>query len=158
MTRKVYALLSDYNGTLCLTSHVKDAFEDDNEEKPHDIGAALGRISQLIPVCIISSKDFNFRHTRPRRFASIKSCVLGIETINHIKHKDETFLDCIIEHHYIEGRPRLIDYSKILNKLLRQEKIQRYSRSISIKPKFTSDGRILIGITFDYRHLDNWAA
>jgi hypothetical protein len=41
------------------------------------------RVSNHMPVCIVSSKDFEFLHNRVR-FAWIISCVLGLETIGII--------------------------------------------------------------------------
>jgi hypothetical protein len=54
-------------------------------------------ISQHLPLCLISSKDFAFLHERSR-FASILSCVLGIDTFIHNSHFDDkkvNDIDCI---------------------------------------------------------------
>jgi hypothetical protein len=85
--------------------------------------------------------------------------VLGVETINHVKHEDETVFDCITERHFSADMHTLTENSRILSSLLEQEKIQKYihERDICIDRKFTSsNNKTLIGITFDYRHLDNW--
>jgi hypothetical protein len=39
-----------------------------------------------IPICIVSSKDFDFLHNKTR-FASVVSCLLGIETVTLRRHK-----------------------------------------------------------------------
>jgi hypothetical protein len=155
---RVSALISDFDGTLCPTTSVKfSTFQKSIARIPQEVETSLIKISQLIPISIISSKDFNFLHTATKRFAGIISCVLGIETINHIKHKDnKTVLDCIIKQHFNADMHTLTENSKILSNLLRQEKIQNYKHDICIELKFTSCNKILIGITFDYRHLDNW--
>ena len=52
---------------------------------PQELEQILFRISERIPICIISSKDFTFLHKRTR-FAKILSCVLGTETVIHNPH------------------------------------------------------------------------
>jgi hypothetical protein len=152
--------MSDFDGTLCPTSSVKrDLLQKSIARIPHELEVALLKISQLIPVLIISSKDFDSLHMATKRFASIISCVLGVETINHVKHEDETVFDCITERHFSADMHTLTENSRILSSLLEQEKIQKYihERDICIDRKFTSsNNKTLIGITFDYRHLDNW--
>jgi hypothetical protein len=152
--------MSDFDGTLCPTSSVKSSlFQRSITRIPHELEVSLLKISQHIPIFIISSKDFDFLHMATKRFASIISCVLGIETINHVKHEDETVLDCIVERHFNADTHTLTENSKILSNLLEQEKIQNYIHEydICIDRKFTScNNKTLIGITFDYRHLDNW--
>lgn len=48
----------------------------------------LSDISKMIPVCIISSKDYHFLHPRTK-FARILSCIMGIETVTLKTHKKE---------------------------------------------------------------------
>jgi hydroxymethylpyrimidine pyrophosphatase-like HAD family hydrolase len=157
---RISALLSDFDGTLCPTSSLKhNLFQKSVARIPQELEVSLLKISQLIPVHIISSKDFDSLHMATRSFASIISCVLGIETINHVKHEDETIVDCIAQQHFNTDMHTLTENSKILNSILEQEKIQHYihERDICIDRKFTScNNKTLIGITFDYRHLDNW--
>ena len=157
---RISALMSDFDGTLCPTSSLKsNLFQKSIARIPQELEVSLLKISQLIPVLIVSSKDFDSLHMATKRFASIISCVLGIETINHVKHEDETVIDCILERHFNADMHMLTENSKILNSLLEQERIQKYihERDICIDRKFTScNNKTLIGITFDYRHLDNW--
>src|ERR671931_2946683 len=80
---KIAAILSDYDGTLCPTSYVKRREED--TAIPEDLDKILWNISEKIPVCIVSSKDFYFLHKRTK-FANIISCILGIETIVLKRH------------------------------------------------------------------------
>ena len=156
---RISALMSDFDGTLCPTSSVKsDPFQKCIARIPQELEMTLVNISQLIPVLIISSKDFDSLHMATKRFASIISCVLGIETINHVKHEDETGIDCIAERHLNTDMYTLSENSKILSSILEQERIKHYihERDICIDRKFTSwNNKTLIGITFDYRHLDN---
>jgi hydroxymethylpyrimidine pyrophosphatase-like HAD family hydrolase len=156
---RISALISDFDGTLCPTSSLKsNLFQKSIARIPQELEVSLLKISQLIPVLIVSSKDFDSLHMATKRFASIISCVLGIETINHVKHEDETVIDCILERHFNADVHMLTENSKILNSLLEQERIQKYihERDICLDRKFTSCNKTLIGITFDYRHLDNW--
>ena len=159
---RISALMSDFDGTLCPTSSLKsNLFQKSIARIPQELEVSLLEISQLIPVLIVSSKDFDSLHMATKRFASTISCVLGIEIINHVKHEDETVIDCIAEQHFNTYMHTLTENSKILSSILEQEGIQHYiqERDICIDRKFTScNNKTLIGITFDYRHLDDWEA
>ena len=142
-----------------LISKKSNLFQKSIAGIPQELEMTLVNISQLIPVLVISSKDFDSLHMATKRFASIISCVLGIETINHVKHGDETVIDCIAEQHFNIDMHTLTENSKILSSILEQERIKHYihERNICIDRKFTTcNNKALIGITFDYRHLDNW--
>jgi hydroxymethylpyrimidine pyrophosphatase-like HAD family hydrolase len=153
------AILSDYDGTLCPTTSVRD----DNRYSvggtiPQGLEQILFRISKRIPVCVISSKDFAFLHGRTR-FAKILSCVLGTEIVIHEPHYgDETEnydCNCIRCQHLITSSRSLMDSSKLLNNVL--EVLQNHDcKNIMIEKKYASDKEILIGLTIDYRHLENW--
>lgn len=62
---QVNALLSDYDGTLCPTSSVRGDINVSNT-LPEELEQALVHISERIPVCIVSSKDFTFLHEKVR--------------------------------------------------------------------------------------------
>jgi hypothetical protein len=112
---RISALISDFDGTLCPTSSVKsNLFQKSVARIPRELEVSLLKISQLIPVHIISSKDFDSLHMATKSFASIISCVLGIETINHVKHEGETIDDCIVERHFNTDMHTLTKNSKIL--------------------------------------------
>ena len=91
---QVNALLSDYDGTLCPTSSVRGDINIGGTI-PKELEQALVRISERIPVCIVSSKDFTFLHEKAR-FANILSCVLGIETVIHNPHNSNTKITTLI--------------------------------------------------------------
>lgn len=152
--RQVDMILSDYDGTLCQTSSLKGEGAYGVGTIPHGLEQILYHISERIPVCIISSKDFAFLHRRAR-FASIISCVLGIETIIHNPHYSDEVneLDCIRHRHFLPGNHSLKDNSNLLHSIM--ETVQNYNE-IRIEKKYTSDKEILIGLTIDYRHLENW--
>jgi hydroxymethylpyrimidine pyrophosphatase-like HAD family hydrolase len=63
---QISAILSDYDGTLCPTTSIR------SEENiiPKELENILWGISEKIPVCVVSSKDFGFLHSKTR-FASI---------------------------------------------------------------------------------------
>ena len=74
---QISAILSDYDGTLCPTSNAKD-FK--SNKIPVELDDTLSEISKDIPVCVVSSKDYDFLCDKTR-FARIVSCIMGIETI-----------------------------------------------------------------------------
>ena len=48
-----------------------------------------------------------------------------------------------------------MDNSKLLHNIMKILQNQNY-KDIMIEEKYTSDKEILIGLTIDYRHLENW--
>ena len=86
---RIGAILSDYDGTLCPTASLKSQDnKKSNSRIPTELEKILWDISEKIDVCIVSSKDFGFLHSRIK-FAKIASCVMGIETLVHKAHKME---------------------------------------------------------------------
>jgi HAD superfamily hydrolase (TIGR01484 family) len=154
--KEVNAILSDYDGTLCPTTSVRDENSYGVGTIPQGLEQILFHISEHIPICIISSKDYTFLHRRAR-FARILSCVLGTETVVHIPHYvDETQnYGCIRCQHLITSSNSLMANSKLLNNVVEDLQNHNY-RDIMIEKKYTSNKEILIGLTIDYRHLDNW--
>jgi hypothetical protein len=154
--KQVGAILSDYDGTLCPTTSVRG-------ENSYDVGTILKELEQVlfgisdhIPICILSSKDFEFLHNRAR-FASILSCVLGLETVNHPHCNDaeNNKLGCVRYQHLITDCHSLKRNSKLLHNMLKT--LQNHNNmDILVEEKYTSNKEILIGLTIDYRHLGNW--
>jgi HAD superfamily hydrolase (TIGR01484 family) len=150
-------LLSDYDGTLCPTTSVRGDSSNISGMIPNELEQVLVQLSERIPVCIISSKDFEFLHERTR-FASILSCVLGMETIvhnSHYKDKEIKKFGCINTQHLIASSHSLMDNSRLLHSILKLLQNQNY-QDIMIEEKYTYDREILIGLTIDYRHLESW--
>jgi hypothetical protein len=88
---RICAILSDYNGTLCATASLKSQDNDNNNSSrriPTRSEKILWDISEKIDTCIVSSKDFDFLHSRIK-FGKIASCVMGIETLLHKAYKTE---------------------------------------------------------------------
>src|SRR5512145_795197 len=83
MQTRISAIFSDYDGTLSPT----DTLRSKTYSIPEQLEGVLWEISQTIPSCIISSKDYHFLHRRTG-FARILSCIMGIEMINRRIHKE----------------------------------------------------------------------
>ena len=54
---QISAILSDYDGTLCPTASIRTK---EQSAMPEELENILWDISEKIPVCIVSSKDFDF--------------------------------------------------------------------------------------------------
>ena len=152
---QISAILSDYDGTLCSTSNMKDF---SSNKIPMDLGDTLSEISKNIPVCIVSSKDYGFLCDKIR-FAKIVSCIMGIETIRqlqvanddaHLKNGNNTHSDTYL----ITDITSLTENSKLLACLGKE--ISETFKDVEVENKYTSRERILAGITIDYRHLEDW--
>jgi HAD superfamily hydrolase (TIGR01484 family) len=165
---QISAILSDYDGTLCPTTSIRS----DENVIPEELESILWDISDRIPVCIISSKDFGFLHNKTK-FASVISCILGIETLvlrSHEKimlsqkHSKEDASDRISKCHDFNcvknSYPSIDDITLQHNsELLSQiaEEIASSFKDASIEHKFTSlPKKALAGITIDWRHMDDW--
>jgi hypothetical protein len=154
--------LSDYDGTLCPTNSVRNQ----DGTIPEELRQVLWDISKRIPVCIISSKDYHFLHPR-MKFAKILSCIMGIETVTLRTHKKEgeniqsckrievgNPSYCIEESHLMLNDDQTLRANSSLLASL-AENISVSYEDVIIERKFTSDKKILAGVTFDYRHLQD---
>jgi trehalose-6-phosphatase len=163
---EVAAILSDYDGTLCPTSSVK------TQEKntiPEILSNILWDLSEKIPICIVSSKDFDFLHNRTK-FANIVSCMLGVETLllkRHVKWTTTTSnsaltsiidcnnSDCIIDYHMQVENDDILHYNSRILDCLADEILSDF-KNVSIERKYISNNETLAGITIDWRHLQDW--
>ncbi|MPZ06267.1 MAG: hypothetical protein GEU26_07595 [Nitrososphaeraceae archaeon] len=169
MQTRINAILSDYDGTLSPTDTVRSK----TDSIPEHLERDLWEISQSIPICIISSKDYHFLHPRTG-FARILSCIMGIETINHIVHdkvsgggggggeiheKNNNHNDspnCIREQYILPNSHKILETnSGLLSKLAESIELE-FRTNVIVERKFTSDRQFLAGITIDYRHLKDW--
>jgi hydroxymethylpyrimidine pyrophosphatase-like HAD family hydrolase len=165
MQNRITAILSDYDGTLCPTNSVR--YQDGTI--PEELRQVLGDMSKRIPVCIISSKDYHFIHPRTK-FARLLSCIMGIETLTLKLHEERGSIMCgniqsnkgkegcghtsyCIEdsHLMLNDDQTLRANSSLLASLAKNISVSY--KDVIIERKFTSDKKILAGITFDYRHL-----
>jgi len=161
---KISAILSDYDGTLCPTSSL-------NNSLPEDIHNILIAISKFIPVCIVSSKDFQFLGSCVD-FALIISSIMGIETFilpkaskenkynskfQEISSSRELNSDKINNNlltYWVKQKSKLIENSSLLANLCLV--ISKNFQDIKILRKYTYNEKILAAISFDYRHLLKW--
>lgn len=167
MPLRISAIISDYDGTLCPTASVKGA----NNQIPPDLEKVLWDISVAIPVCILSTKDFEFLRKKIQ-FAKIASCITGSE-IFELAHVDSRSDHCTnagtsnnngltaksglsnaICRYSVLGVNELIRNSQFLRKL--SDSIVKDFQDISIEQKFTYVDGILAAITVDYRHIQKW--
>jgi HAD superfamily hydrolase (TIGR01484 family) len=150
--QRVQGILTDYDGTLVRTADAKNL---DTNTIPSKLKGILEKICSEIPVCIISTKDFEFLRNKTT-FARVLSCMMGIETL-------------VLRNHH--GSPRSIEkrllYAGLQELQLKSKTLESIAQEISscgefsdilIERKHTSDG-ILAGLTIDWRHhlSDNWS-
>jgi hydroxymethylpyrimidine pyrophosphatase-like HAD family hydrolase len=165
---QISAILSDYDGTLCPTTSIR------SEENiiPEELENILWDISEKIPVCVVSSKDFGFLHGKTR-FASIVSCILGIETVVLRRHKrtmlsplhskedisSDRVSECrdfgCIKNSYLPIEDNTLQYNSELLSQLAEEITSRFKVSIEYKFTVTHKKRLAC-ITIDWRHIDDW--
>lgn len=169
MCEQISAILSDYDGTLCPTTSVRSK----ENVIPEELENILWDISEKIPICIVSSKDFGFLHNKTK-FASIVSCMLGIETLVLNRHQRIIMLSQRRSKEDVSNRiPKCHNFLCVKNsyssihdttlqhnsELLSQiaEEIASNFNDVSIEHKFTSlPKKALAGITIDWRHRDDW--
>jgi len=164
---QIDAILSDYDGTLCPTGSIRCQ---DKSVIPKNLEDILWDISEKIPVCIVSSKDFGFLHARAK-FAKIISCILGIETLTLNNHKQGAImagssndslecddnLGCIESSHLLLNKNnKLLEVNSILLNSIANDISQNFSQTITVERKFITDQRILAGITIDWRRIEDW--
>lgn len=165
MPVRISAIVSDYDGTLCPTMSVNSK----NNQIPPDLQNILLKISEKIPVCVISTKDFRFlRHKI--QFAKIVSCLLGLEIFHLFQHRqfqttpsmslrniivpDSTRNASMITRYSLSNAINLLENSLLLKEL--GKKILDEFQGLKIEDKFTYIDRILAGVSIDYRHIQKW--
>jgi hypothetical protein len=142
--QRVYAILTDYDGTLVPTAHVK------NPKKntiPSELEGILEKISSEIPVCVISTKDFEFLKKKTA-FARMLSCIMGIETLVLKNYRSSRTIEKRILHvdlHVLKLKSEALE--AIAGEITSYKKFLR----MLVERKHTSDG-ILAGLTIDWRH------
>lgn len=142
MTKRVSAIVSDYDGTLCITdkSCNKNAI-------PKELELTLSEIANHIPVCILSRNDYRSLKDRVS-FASTISCILGVETL--VFDKTRTGSKCKVKTRLLLlERDLLHSHSFTLNQLTHDVKMK--FPGIKAVQRFTCDG-LLASITFDWRY------
>lgn len=161
MPVRISAIISDYDGTLCPTASIKSK----DDQIPQDLQNILWKISRKIPVCIISSKDFQFLRQKVQ-FAKIVVCILGTEIFHLFQRPEQrqNFFedansnkrvpDSVVSKYVLSNIDRLLNNSKSLDELgtLVLNKFQ----DVKVEHKITYLDKLLAGITIDYRHIQKW--
>lgn len=152
MKQRVHAILTDYDGTLIRTADAKNL---DTNTIPSNLKGILEKVCSEIPVCVISTKDFEFLRNKTN-FARVLSCMVGIETLVLRNHHGST--RSIEKRILYAGLQVLQPKSKTLEAIAQEISSCGEFSDILIERKHTSDG-ILAGLTIDWRHhlSDNWS-
>lgn len=162
---KIDAILSDYDGTLCPTTSLSNAL-------PADLYNILLEISKVIPVCIVSSKDFHYLDSCVS-FAVIISSIMGIETFLFQSNKKDfnyNFVNYEEISDPIELKNKITSYNLLRYRIKYKETLIQNSHmledlasvisknfhDIKILKKYTHKEKLLAGVSFDYRHLIKW--
>jgi HAD superfamily hydrolase (TIGR01484 family) len=151
--QRVKAIVSDYDGTLVPTAHMKNT---STNAIPTELEEILGNISAEIPVSIISTKDFEFL-SKKVTFARVLSCIMGIETLVLTTHSFSRIIENRILHADLDLTALQMN-SKVLEAIAEEVTSQREFSDLIVEHKHTSDG-ILAGLTVDWRHhlIDDWS-
>ena len=153
----IRAIFSDYDGTLCSASAARDNSLGQNRI-PLEVREVLQQIAEQIPVCIISSKDYSFLK-ETRIFAKVVSCLMGIETLSFASNVDteQQQSPSPIRRKLLVGQESGFSaQSDALEKIAQSIESEPEFRSIIVDRKYTSDKKILAGITIDWRYSQNW--
>jgi hydroxymethylpyrimidine pyrophosphatase-like HAD family hydrolase len=148
--KEIHAILSDYDGTLCSASAARDNSLGQNRIPP-EIKEVLQQISQQIPLCIISSKDYFFLK-ETRSFARVISCLMGIETLSFATNEEQS----PFRSNLLLDDSKLSAHSDALEGIAKNIESEPEFSSILVERKYTFDRRILAGITVDWRQSNDW--
>ena len=149
MRQRVHAILTDYDGTLVPTAHLNP----NANIVPSKLKEILQKVCSEIPVCVISTKDFEFLKNKAA-FAGILSCMMGIETL---VLRNQGSLRTIEKRLLYPGLQVLQLKSRTLEAIAEEVGSCEEFSSMLIERKHTSDG-ILAGLTIDWRHLSkDWS-
>ena len=165
---EISAIVSDYDGTLCPISSLYS-----NNHIPQDLHSILLDISNYIPVCIITSKEFAFVDPNIH-FAKIVSCLMGVETFifsqkddkfDFVEFQEQNEPDLTLTskniikkssaiRYFIKQKDEIIKNSFLLEKL--SLVLSESFNGIKIFKKYTYREKHLAGFSIDFRHLLNW--
>ena len=158
MPVRISAIISDYDGTLCPTVSAKSK----ENTIPQDLQNILWKISEKIPICILSSKDFGFLRDKVQ-FAKIVACIIGIEIFDFRRSNQshapkskpiQTMPENPVTRHLLSNVDKLLENSIKLNEL--SSMILNEFQEVKVEHKFTYIDRILAALSIDYRHIQKW--
>jgi HAD superfamily hydrolase (TIGR01484 family) len=162
MQTRIDSILSDYDGTLSPTNTLRN----NTESIPRRLEQILWGITETIPVCIISSKDYHFIHNKAK-FAWVLSCIMGIETTVLRRAKDSSIeiekgsnnnvnLNSIKDRYLLPEIEKILKSDSVILSKLAENIESEFKDKVMVERKHTSDRQYLAGITIDYRHLKDW--
>ncbi len=160
MILKVSAIFSDYDGTL-VPAQVGNSM---TNTIPDELEKELWNVAYIIPVCIISSKDYYFLRDKVK-FSKILSCILGVEIINKMKTKENEYSttndaksmqNSVIKNCMLSVDKTTLKKNSIFLKQIHQQICTKYG-DLETELKYTlSENKTLCGITMDGRNLSDW--
>jgi len=156
----ISAIISDYDGTLCPMHSVRTS----ENKIPADLYQTLLSISNKIPVCILSSKDYFFLKDKVD-FASIISCVNGIENFIRIKENNNPLSTEMEEgrstqtlnnfnYNCVLDKKQITENSLVFNNIVKE--IKNTFRDLLVEEKHCYAKGEILGITVDYRNQLKW--
>ena len=146
MKQRVHAILTDYDGTLVPTAHLRNP---NVNTVPSKLKEILEKVCSEIPVCVISTKDFEFLKNKATTFARVLSCMMGIETLVLRSYGSSPTIEKRLLY---AGLQVLQLKSKTLEAIAQEVGSYEEFSSMLIERKHTSNG-LLAGLTIDWRHL-----
>lgn len=147
--KKIQAVFSDYDGTLCSAMAARDSSLGRNRI-PRSLRMVLEQISHHIPICIISSKDYSFLEETVS-FARVISCIMGIEILSFEPAAGPQPTHRILTASEVE----LSANSKVLEGLARSVESANELAGVVVEKKHTLDN-VLAGVTVDWRQAKDW--
>jgi hydroxymethylpyrimidine pyrophosphatase-like HAD family hydrolase len=158
----IRAIFSEYGGTLCSASSARDLSLGQNRI-PLEIKKMLQEITEQIPICVISSKDYFFLK-ETRAFAKVISCMMGIEILtftgNSIGDEEEHNQSIPPMRRRLMWNEKkeydLFAQSNALKEIAERIQAEHDFRNIIVERKYTYDRRVLAGITVDWRYTNDW--
>jgi HAD superfamily hydrolase (TIGR01484 family) len=142
--QRVQTIISDYDGTLVPTANVNTP---GTNTVASELEQILEKVTSDIPVCIISTKDFQFLRNKTG-FATILSCMMGIETLVFRSQRSPR----TIEERLLYPDLQILQRgSEALEAIAEEISSYKEFSHVLIECKHTSDG-ILAGLTLDWRH------
>jgi HAD superfamily hydrolase (TIGR01484 family) len=142
--QRIQTIISDYDGTLVPTVNVDTP---GTNSVASEVEQILEKVSSDIPVCIISTKDFQFLRNKTG-FAIVLSCMMGIETL---VFRNYGFPKTIEKRLLYPDLQILQRKSEALEAIAEEIPSNREFSHVLVECKHTSDG-ILAGLTLDWRH------
>lgn len=149
--KKIRAVFSDYDGTLCSAMAARDSSLGQNRI-PRELKTVLEQISHQIPICIISSKDFSFLEESVS-FARVISCIMGIETLSFARAAGESEPT----HRTLTARESELSInSKALEGFAATVESSPELAGVVVERKRTFEKAVLAGVTVDWRKAREW--